>query len=96
MLFRSYYNLSRYEDLRNHYWQVNHSMGVYMSEEEFAQWISLLPDREQLVLQLYYVEEFNTLEISEILGVSQRRIEAMITDIKQKLNGIDNNEQRTT
>ena len=67
-------------------------MGVYMSEEEFAQWISLLPDREQLVLQLYYVEEFNTLEISEILGVSQRRIEAMITDIKQKLNGIDNNE----
>ena len=32
--------------------------------------IAELPEREQLVMQLYYVEELNLKEIGEVLGVS--------------------------
>lgn len=36
--------------------------------------IAQLPEREQLVMQLYYVEEFNLKEIGETLGVSESRV----------------------
>ncbi len=36
--------------------------------------VDTLPDREQLVLSLYYVEELNLKEIGEVLGVSESRV----------------------
>lgn len=39
-----------------------------------AQAIGTLPEREQLVLSLYYDEELNLREIGEVLGVSESRV----------------------
>lgn len=36
--------------------------------------ITALPEREQLVIQLYYVEELNLEEIGQVLGVGQARV----------------------
>jgi RNA polymerase sigma factor for flagellar operon FliA len=42
--------------------------------EAMAQHISDLPEREALVLQLYFVEEMNLDEIGQTLGVGAARI----------------------
>lgn len=39
-----------------------------------AQEIENLPDKEKLVLSLYYEQEFNLREIGEVLGVSESRV----------------------
>lgn len=39
-----------------------------------AEAIKLLPEREAIVLQLYFVEEMNLVEIGEILGVTAARV----------------------
>jgi RNA polymerase sigma factor for flagellar operon FliA len=39
-----------------------------------VQAISALPEREKLVMGLYYEQEMNLKEIGEILGVSESRI----------------------
>ena len=39
-----------------------------------AKAISKLPEREALVLQLYYVEELNLYEVAAILGVTTGRV----------------------
>jgi RNA polymerase sigma factor for flagellar operon FliA len=41
---------------------------------ELAAAIGLLPEREQLVLSLYYEQELNLKEIGAVLGVSESRI----------------------
>jgi RNA polymerase sigma factor for flagellar operon FliA len=33
-----------------------------------------LPDREQLILSLYYKEELTMREVSEVLGISESRV----------------------
>jgi RNA polymerase sigma factor FliA len=43
-------------------------------KEALARAISSLPERERLVLSLYYDEELNLREIGEVLGVSESRI----------------------
>jgi RNA polymerase sigma factor for flagellar operon FliA len=43
-------------------------------KEALAKAISSLPERERLVLSLYYDEELNLREIGEVLGVSESRI----------------------
>lgn len=54
--------------------------GPYLElyEEDFRRGlvdkIASLPDRERLVMALYYEEEFNLREIGEILGVSEGRV----------------------
>ncbi len=40
--------------------------------------ITALPEREKLVVSLYYDEEFNLREIGEILGVSESRISQLL------------------
>jgi RNA polymerase sigma factor for flagellar operon FliA len=47
--------------------------------------VALLPEREQLVMQLYYVEEFNLKEIGETLGVSESRISQILSSVVKKL-----------
>ncbi len=43
-------------------------------QQALAAAISNLPEREQLVLSLYYTEELNLKEIGEVLGVSESRV----------------------
>lgn len=42
--------------------------------EELAKAVGKLPEREQLVLSLYYDKELNLREIGEVLGVSESRV----------------------
>jgi RNA polymerase sigma factor for flagellar operon FliA len=50
----------------------------HIQEESFkcglAEKISNLPEREKLVISLYYDEEFNLREIGEILGITEGRV----------------------
>ena len=47
--------------------------------------IAELPERDQLLMSLYYVEELNLKEIGETLGVSESRISQLLTAIVKKL-----------
>ncbi|MDH4479655.1 MAG: RNA polymerase sigma factor FliA [Rhodoferax sp.] len=47
--------------------------------------IADLPERDQLLMSLYYVEELNLKEIGEILGVTESRISQLLTAIVKKL-----------
>jgi len=53
-----------------------------IEQDEFKQHlataIGALPEREKLVVSLYYDEEFNLREIGEILGVSESRISQLL------------------
>ncbi len=59
---------------------ASQSQGPYkeLYEEDFKRGlvdrIASLPERERLVMALYYEEEFNLREIGEILGVSEGRV----------------------
>jgi RNA polymerase sigma factor for flagellar operon FliA len=62
---------------------------VIVEENEFmdavTDAIADLPEREQLVMQLYYVEELNLKEIGEVLGVSESRISQILSAVVKKL-----------
>ena len=64
---------------------------VIVEEAEFmdavTDAISQLPEREQLVMQLYYVEELNLEEIGEILGVTESRVSQILSTVVKKLRG---------
>ena len=47
--------------------------------------IAELPERDQLLMSLYYVEELNLKEIGEILGVTESRVSQLLTGIVKKL-----------
>jgi RNA polymerase sigma factor for flagellar operon FliA len=49
--------------------------------------IAKLPERERLIVNLYYVEEMNMREISEIIGVNESRISQLLKEIVQSLRG---------
>ena len=62
--------------------------GQLVEQEErarLAQEIGNLPERLQLVVQLYFVEELNLAEIAEILGVSVPRIHQLKATALEKL-----------
>jgi len=44
-----------------------------------------LPEREKLVMNLYYVEELNLKEIGEVLGVSESRVSQILSTVVKKL-----------
>jgi RNA polymerase sigma factor for flagellar operon FliA len=50
--------------------------------------IQELPERDQLIISLYYVEELNLKEIGEILGVSESRVSQLLTAIAKKLRSL--------
>ena len=50
-----------------------------------TQAIAELPEREQLLMQLYYVEELNLKEIGEIVGVTESRVSQLLTATVKKL-----------
>jgi RNA polymerase sigma factor for flagellar operon FliA len=62
---------------------------VMVEEAEFmeavVQAIDELPERERLVMSLYYVEELNLKEIGEVLGVSESRVSQILSAVVKKL-----------
>jgi RNA polymerase sigma factor for flagellar operon FliA len=46
-----------------------------------------LPERDQLLMNLYYVEELNLKEIGEVLGVTESRVSQLLTAVVKKLRG---------
>jgi RNA polymerase sigma factor FliA len=62
---------------------------VVVEEAEFmeavVQAIDQLPERERLVMSLYYVEELNLKEIGEVLGVSESRVSQILSSVVKKL-----------
>jgi RNA polymerase sigma factor for flagellar operon FliA len=62
---------------------------VMVEEAEFMEAVVLaidqLPERERLVMSLYYVEELNLKEIGEVLGVSESRISQILSTVVKKL-----------
>jgi len=46
-----------------------------------------LPEREQLLMNLYYGEELNLKEIGEVLGVTESRVSQLLTAVVKKLRG---------
>ena len=47
--------------------------------------IKALPERESLVLSLYYDEELNLKEIGEVIGVSESRVSQILSQSMQRL-----------
>ncbi len=64
-----------------------------MFRGELAAAIATLPEREQLVLALYYDEELNLKEIGQVLGVSESRVSQIHTQaalrLRSRLQGWD-------
>ena len=50
--------------------------------------IDELPNREKLVMSLYYQEELNLKEIGEVLGVSESRVSQILSQNVKKLRSI--------
>ena len=55
------------------------------TREWLAREITELPEREQIVLSLYYNEEMNLKEIGAIIGVSESRVSQILTKVVGKL-----------
>jgi RNA polymerase sigma factor for flagellar operon FliA len=53
--------------------------------EAVVQAIDQLPERERMVMSLYYVEEMNLKAIGEILGVSESRVSQILSTVVKKL-----------
>ena len=64
---------------------------VIVEHSEFmgavAEAIGELPEREQLLMNLYYVEELNLKEIGEVLGVTESRVSQLHTQAILRLKG---------
>ncbi|WP_027848001.1 RNA polymerase sigma factor FliA [Marinospirillum minutulum] len=56
-------------------------------QESLADAISALPEREQMVLSLYYNEELNLKEIGAILNVSESRVSQILSQAAARLRG---------
>ena len=54
-------------------------------KKNLAEALKTLPEQEQLILSLYYMEEMNLKEIGEILGVSESRVSQIRTKVIVKL-----------
>src|SRR5204863_4819968 len=52
-----------------------------------AEAIEELPEKERLVLSLYYVEEFTMKEIGALLGVNESRVSQLHTKATLRLRG---------
>ncbi len=56
-------------------------------KEQLAEAISTLPEREQLILSLYYSEELNLKEIGAVISVSESRVSQLVSQAVARLRG---------
>ncbi len=54
-------------------------------QEDLIEAIKQLPEREALILSLYYDEELNLKEIGEVIGVSESRVSQILNQATQRL-----------
>jgi RNA polymerase sigma factor FliA len=47
--------------------------------------IDALPERDKLVVSLYYVDELNLKEIGEVIGVTESRVSQILSATVKKL-----------
>lgn len=84
---RSIENLLEGSKLHNPYNQLN----IKTVKEVVAQAIEELPDRQRLVLSLYYYEDLNLKEIGQVLRVTESRVSQLhaqaVARLRSKLNG---------
>lgn len=68
---------------------LHHGPSHELEDDRFqaalADAISNLPERERLVLSLYYDEELNLKEIGEVLGVSESRVSQLHSQCAARL-----------
>ena len=85
------YSVMPIEDQLNYYDDVSKTIEKEELIEAIQEVLSTLSKNEQLVIQLYYFEEFSLREIAEILEVSESRVsqihKKVIKKIREKLNG---------
>ncbi len=63
--------------------------------QRLAQAISTLPERDQMILSLYYYEELTVSEIGEVLGISKGRVSQLHTRAIMRLKELLSDEECT-
>ncbi len=63
------------------------TLSLYDLQERLSEAISNLPDKEQLLLSLYYDEELNLKEIGAVLGITESRASQIRTQSIMRLRG---------
>lgn len=53
--------------------------------EAVAHIVDTFPERERLIVSLYYVEELNLKEIGDVLGVSESRVSQILSAVARKI-----------
>lgn len=56
-------------------------------KQKLVEAIASLPERDQLVLSLYYDEELNLKEIGEVIGVGESRVSQIMSQATSRLRG---------
>ena len=59
-----------------------------MNMESLAEAISQLPERDQVVIALYYTEDMNLKEIGAVLEISESRVSQLLSANVKKLRRI--------
>jgi len=60
-------------------------LSMHQLKSRLQEAIKDLPEREQTILSLYYVEELNMKEVAAVLGVGEARVSQLHTKIILKL-----------
>jgi RNA polymerase sigma factor FliA len=78
-------SLSKLEDVNNN--DPYDSIEKIVFKKSLSECISTLPEREALVLSLYYDEELNLREIGQVLDVSESRVSQIHSQAMHRLKG---------
>ena len=85
------YSVMPIEDQLNYFENIEKKIEEEELIDVIKKVLKTLPKKEQLIIQLYYFEEFSFKEIAEILEVTESRVsqihKKIIKKIREKLNG---------
>ena len=74
--------------------EMEQQMPTWQHEYEETEWLQtfrMLKERDQRVLTLYYLQGYNTREISEILQITESAARSMLYQAKKHLKAIMDN-----